>query len=125
MLKGRVITSLTFWIYKLTSNYGESITKPIFISFFIILVFPYIIDFLNWIWSFVSNLPLLNELLNKNGLAYEQILRAFFQLGMNEEVINNNKELKTLASYEWLIRIISLILIGNILIAIKRRLERK
>ncbi|WP_421077212.1 hypothetical protein Mjas_05615 [Methanothermococcus sp. Ax23] len=131
MWKGRVITSLTFWIYKLTSNYGESITKPIFISFFIILVFPYIIDFLNWIWFFVSNFPLLNELLNKNGSAYEQILRAFFQLGIDKDVINSTtnpiqkEQLKTLASYEWLIRIISLILIGNILIAIKRRLERK
>ena len=75
--------------------------------------------------------PLLNELLNKNGSAYEQILRAFFQLGIDKDVINSTtnpiqkEQLKTLASYEWLIRIISLILIGNILIAIKRRLERK
>ena len=60
-----------------------------------------------------------------------QTLRAFFQLGINNEIINSTtnpiqkEQLKTLASYEWLIRIISLILIGNILIAIKRRLERK
>ncbi|AIJ05472.1 hypothetical protein JH146_0623 [Methanocaldococcus bathoardescens] len=123
--KSDIFEKFVIWLYGTISDYGESITKPILISMFVILAFPYITYFLNWVWMHISKLPLLNGFLNENGLAYEQILRAFFQLGMNEEVINNNKELQTLASYEWLIRIISLILLGSLFIAIKRRLERK
>ena len=48
----------------------------------------------------------------------KQTLRAFFQLGIKDEK-------SPMYNYEWLIRIISLILLGNIFIAIKRRLERK
>jgi len=111
----------------MTSNYGESITKPIIISILVILAFPYIVVFLNWAWACtILKVPLLNEFLNNNYLVYEQTLRAFFQLRMNEETINGgNGKLGILANYEWFIRVISLILIGNILIAIKRRLERK
>ena len=107
----KLIVWITFWIYKITSNYGESMTKPIIISIIVILAIPYIIKYL-YIWN-----PLDDKLL-------EQTLRAFFQLKMN---VSNDapKELQTLASYEWLIRVISLILLGSLFIAIKRRLERK
>jgi uncharacterized protein YjbI with pentapeptide repeats len=116
------LEGIAFDIYKIISNYGESITRPIIFSIIIILAFPYIVNFLNWVWIYVIGaIPFLKE----SCLVYEQTLRAFFQLGINEEAINTNKELQTLASYEWLIRIISLILLGNIFIAIKRRLERK
>jgi hypothetical protein len=72
-----------------------------------------------------------NPFSDSGKILLEQTLRAFFQLGINNEVINSatnpiqKEQLQTLASYEWLIRIISLILLGNIFIAIKRRLERK
>ncbi len=107
----KILTWIAFWIYKLTSNYGESIARPIIITIFVILAIPCIIT---------HNLnPFSNELL------LEQTLRAFFQLGIDKNVIGNNKELEILASYEWLIRIISLILLGSLFIAIKRKLERK
>ncbi|AIJ05578.1 hypothetical protein JH146_0730 [Methanocaldococcus bathoardescens] len=128
------------WIIKFygaISDYGESITKPIAISLILVLfVFPillpiisseYLKHFIDSIGLYIYNLapePLKNIILHYNELL-EQTLRAFFQLKMN---INKNHacdELKTLASYEWLIRIISLILLGSLFIAIKRRLERK
>ena len=108
---------IVFWIYKITSNYGESIIRPIIITIFVILVIPYII---NHSW----NPP-------NDGVLFEQTLRAFFQLGIDKDVITSTtnpiqkEQLKTLASYEWLIRIISLILLGSLFMAIKRRLERK
>jgi hypothetical protein len=128
------LEGIIFDIYKITSNYGESITKPIIISLiFVLFVFPILLPnvnlehLFNSIGLYIYNLapePLKNIILHYNELL-EQTLRAFFQLGMNEKVINNSKELQTLASYEWLIRIISLILLGSLFIAIKRRLERK
>ncbi|ADC69527.1 hypothetical protein MFS40622_0844 [Methanocaldococcus sp. FS406-22] len=105
------LEGIAFDIYKIISNYGESLVKPIIITILVILIIPCIITHS---WNPFSDKILL-----------EQTLRAFFQLGIDKNTINNNPELQTLASYEWLIRIISLILLGNIFIAIKRRLERK
>ncbi|MFU8653335.1 hypothetical protein [Methanotorris formicicus] len=47
----------------------------------------------------------------------KETLRAFFQLGIVDKS-------SLMISYEWSIRIISLILLSNLFIAIKRRLER-
>jgi hypothetical protein len=111
------LEGLAFDVYKAVSNYGESLTKPIIITIFVILIIPCIITHS---WNPFSDKTLL-----------EQTLRAFFQLGIDNGAINSTtnsiqkEQLQTLASYEWLIRTISLILLGSLFIAIKRRLERK
>jgi hypothetical protein len=134
-LKG-FLEGFAFDMYKITSNYGESITKPIVISaIFVLFMFPILLPnvklehLFNSIGLYIINNAIPGAL-KTTILHYDELLgqtlRAFFQLEMNDKIIENGSEkLKILASYEWLIRIISLILIGNILIAIKRRLERK
>ncbi|UXM84205.1 pentapeptide repeat-containing protein [Methanococcus aeolicus] len=111
----KCIMGITFYLYNIISNYGESITRPVFILIIMLLIIPCIIThslnpFANW------------DLFIQNS-------RAFFQLGMDYSLINStnteNPYLKTLYDWEWIIRLISLILLGNIFIAIKRRLERK
>jgi len=139
-LKG-FLEGFAFDIYKITSNYGESITKPILISsILVLLAFPILLpninlkDFTDPIGLYVIN-NIIPGALKTTILHYDELLRqtlrAFFQLGIDNDVINSTnstiqkEQLKTLVNYEWLIRITSLILLGSLFIAIKRRLERK
>ena len=136
------LEGIAFDIYKITSNYGESITRPVIISLiFVLFVSPILLPYIDLkLKAFTDSIGLyiyniLPESLKTTILQYdkllEQTLRAFFQLRMDKTVINSTNntiqrgQLQTLASYEWLIRVISLILLGSLFIAIKRRLERK
>nr|WP_281033984.1 pentapeptide repeat-containing protein [Methanotorris igneus] len=92
------------------SKYGESIIRPIFWSAVFIFVYPLIILFLNYNNDFSK----VTEFYPK---CLKETLRAFFQLGIIDKS-------SLMISYEWSIRIISLILLSNLFIAIKRRLER-
>jgi hypothetical protein len=92
------------------SNYGESILKPFIYSVFFILLFPAIALYLNYFD--------LSKVYHFYFKSASETLRAFFQLGIKDKD-------SLMYSYEWLIRIISLILLGSLFIAIKRRLERK
>ncbi|XRP96728.1 pentapeptide repeat-containing protein [Methanocaldococcus sp. 16A] len=97
-------------IYGELSDYGESMFRPFGWMIFFIFMFP--IPFL--VWEYNSK-----GLLEHSYIEYLfDTLRAFFQLG-----IKDNDSL--LYYWEWLIRIISLILLGSLFIAIKRKLERK
>ncbi|MDK2790444.1 MAG: hypothetical protein PWP15_951 [Methanothermococcus sp.] len=135
-----ILEGIAFDIYKTTSNYGESMAKPLVISLiFVLFAFPILLPNINLEviikpigLSIYNGAP---EPLKTTILHYDELLgqtlRAFFQLGIDNNIINSTnstiqkEQLKTLASYEWAIRVISLILIGSILIAIKRRLERR
>ncbi len=109
--KSGIFEKIIIWFYGKISNYGESIFMPFFWTIYVIFVTPFIVLDLNYM---LGNFP--QDYTYTNCLF--DTLRAFFQLG-----IKDNDSL--MYNYEWLIRIISLILLGNIFIAIKRRLERK
>ena len=119
----KIMTRIAFEVYNITSNYGESLTRPIIISIIIILLFPILLpninlEFIKPISLFIYNHtpePFKNTILYYDEL-FGQTLKAFFQLGTDNELIK---------PHDWSIRIVSLILLGNIFIAIKRRLERK
>ena len=101
---------LVIWLYEALSNYGESMFKPFAGMIFFVFMFP--VPFLVWEYNFVGYL---NH--TYIGCLFDT-LRAFFQLGIKDKY-------SLMYNYEWLIRIISLILLGSLFIAIKRRLERK
>ncbi|WP_052292120.1 hypothetical protein [Methanocaldococcus sp. FS406-22] len=109
--KSGIFEKIIFIFYKAISYYGESIFMPFFWIVYVIFVMPLIALDLNYM---LGNFP--------KGYTYIDCLfdtlRAFFQLGIRDDN-------SPMYNYEWLIRIISLILLGNIFIAIKRRLERK
>ena len=142
-----IFEGIIIYLYGFLSDYGESILKPVIISAVLIYLFPILVPILDFngllfevkplnidnLLNYLANIPKYyydSIILNYN-THLKQTLRAFFQLRIDKDVINltNNtlqkEQLQTLVSYEWLIRIISLILLGNIFIAIKRRLERK
>jgi uncharacterized protein YjbI with pentapeptide repeats len=100
----------SFWFYYILSDYGESITRPAIISIAFIFLFPLAALYFNY-FNFSKVCVFYFESLLET-------LRAFFQLGIKDTT-------SLMYYYEWFIRTVSLILIGNILIAIKRRLERK
>ncbi|CAB3289866.1 protein of unknown function [Methanocaldococcus lauensis] len=146
LIKGKsgLLEKIIINLYGFISDYGESLAKPISISIiFIFIVCPILLSNIS-LGSVISNCikfiikpnyyihlslePFKNSILYYDTL-HEQTLRAFFQLGINYDAINQTsdkilkQQLKTLYSWEPVIRIISLILLGSLFIAIKRKLE--
>jgi uncharacterized protein YjbI with pentapeptide repeats len=99
-------------IYGELSDYGESMFRPFEWMVFFIFMFP--IPFLVWEYNSKGHL----EQNYSYVVCLFDTLRAFFQLGIKDTT-------SLMYPYEWFIRVISLILLGNIFIAIKRRLERR
>jgi hypothetical protein len=129
-----IFEGVIIYLYGLLSDYGESILKPVIISALLIYLFPILVPILDFngllfevkplnidnLLNYLTNIPkyYYDSIISNYNTHLKQTLRAFFQLGIKDEK-------SPMYNYEWLIRIISLILLGNIFIAIKRRLERK
>jgi len=121
----KIMTRITFEVYNITSNYGESINKPIF--WFILLTFIITPPFL--MYSDSINL-FINNLIIKytSDRTYPVIINYASYLPNllgSKFYIGNGKETLLNTIIYCLYSIFSLIIIGNLYIAIRRRLSRK
>ena len=99
------------YIYNTLSYYGESLNRPV--ALFIISIFGYSLLFTIFIYASKVSISNYFDVFTKV-LAVSFQLNSFKDLGVEVPLV-----------WEILTRFTSLLLIGNIYIAIKRRLERK
>ena len=102
---------VAIWVYGKISNYGESVGKSVLCIFCGLIIFTILASILRYIveWDIF-------KIIEFWGVSLFEVIRIALQMGTED---------KSLWLLEPLIRITSLILLGNLYIAIRRRLSRK
>ncbi|MCD5425238.1 MAG: hypothetical protein LRZ92_02095, partial [Methanosarcinaceae archaeon] len=110
-IRGDGLKKIILNLYKFISNYGESIIIPIIWAIAFIAILPIIAITIAYSINAVPDLYF-NTL--------EQVFRAFFQLRMFPP-----ENMAFIIHFEPIVRIVSLILLSNIVLTVGRQLKRR